>query len=175
MSHGMEIYSSGGHLTYSSSDVTWNQVDFFFVPAFAVVTSTSLYKWPETYCVAFQLRRVEDGSTYINYAFYELNKTIHYGIETSFYLDGYKYERGDWYGEQVDGTRVYYKIKKTRMDLPNVKNYPVIAGKEVLVTQMMINPPPIDRKAIAHTIAVNGTEVTVSGGTEDTYILVLMR
>ncbi|WP_396190159.1 hypothetical protein [Flavobacterium sp.] len=33
MSHGMEVYHSNGNLTYSSADVTWNQVDFFYVAA----------------------------------------------------------------------------------------------------------------------------------------------
>lgn len=55
------------------------------------------------------------------------------------------------------------------------KNYPVLAGREVLCTQMMINPPPIDRKAMAHTVTVSGTSVHVSGGSENTYVLVLMR
>ena len=44
-----------------------------------------------------------------------------------------------------------------------------------LVTQMFINAPPTDRKALAHTISVSGTTVTVSGGNETVFILVLMR
>lgn len=55
------------------------------------------------------------------------------------------------------------------------RDYPVLAGKEVLTAQMMIDPPPIDRKAKAHTITVSGTTVHVSGGSENTYVLVLMR
>lgn len=53
--------------------------------------------------------------------------------------------------------------------------YGVLAGREVLTAQMLINPPPLDRKALAHTISVNGTTITASGGSEDAYILVLMR
>jgi hypothetical protein len=54
-------------------------------------------------------------------------------------------------------------------------SYPVLAGKEVLVTQIMIDPPPIDRRALAHTITVSGALVTASGGSENCYVLVLMR
>lgn len=31
MSHGLEIYHTNGALAFSSSDVTWNQVEFFYV------------------------------------------------------------------------------------------------------------------------------------------------
>ena len=31
MAYGINIFDSGGDLTYSTSDVTWNQVDFFQV------------------------------------------------------------------------------------------------------------------------------------------------
>lgn len=55
------------------------------------------------------------------------------------------------------------------------REYPALSGREVLTAQMMINPPPIDRKAVAHTITVDGTVVHVAGGSEDTYVLVLMR
>ena len=55
------------------------------------------------------------------------------------------------------------------------KNYPALLNREVLVTQMMINPPPIDRRAVAHSISVQGTTVTIGGGTEHSYGLVLMR
>lgn len=55
------------------------------------------------------------------------------------------------------------------------KTYPALLNREVLLTQMMINPPPIDRRAVAHSISVQGTTVTIGGGTEDSYGLVLMR
>ena len=55
------------------------------------------------------------------------------------------------------------------------KDYPALRNREVLVTQMMINPPPIDRRAVAHSISVHGTTVTIGGGSEDSYGLVLMR
>lgn len=53
--------------------------------------------------------------------------------------------------------------------------YAVLSGKEVLTLQILINAPPTDRKALAHTITVTGTTVSVSGGSEAAYILVLMR
>lgn len=93
MTFGMGIYSAAGALTYSSTDVTWNQVDFLNVP--------------------------RGGDVWMD--------------------------------------------------------YPVLAGREVLTMQMMIDPPPIDRKAIAHTITVSGTVVHIAGGSENTYVLVLMR
>jgi hypothetical protein len=55
------------------------------------------------------------------------------------------------------------------------KDYPAIAGREVLAVQIMIDPPPLNRRAIAHTVDVNGTVMHVAGGSERTYILVLMR
>ncbi len=93
MSFGLGIYKPNGVRSFSSTDVTWNQVDFF----------------------------------------------------------------------QVDGNSSAYK------------NYPILAGRESLLVQLMIDPPPLDRRAIAHTTSVSGTNVTVSGGSEKAYILVLMR
>lgn len=89
----MDIFNQGGGLSYSTDDVTWNQVD-------------------------------------------------------SFVVNG---------GEVFD------------------TDYPVLEGREVLCVQVMIDPPPIDRRAIAHTITVTGTHVSVSGGTEKSFILVMMR
>lgn len=93
MTFGLGVFKAGGALAFSSADVTWNQVDFLYVPGYGSV----------------------------------------------------------------------------------VQEYPVLAGREVLTVQMMIDPPPIDRKAIAHTISVSGNIVTVAGGSENTYVLVLMR
>jgi hypothetical protein len=55
------------------------------------------------------------------------------------------------------------------------QSFPVLSGREVMAVQMLIDPPPINRKAIAHTISVSGTTISVSGGSERSYILVLMR
>jgi len=52
---------------------------------------------------------------------------------------------------------------------------PQISGKAVAIGQIMIDPPLTDRKATAHTISVNGTTVSVSGGSEDVYIIVLVK
>lgn len=54
-------------------------------------------------------------------------------------------------------------------------NYSVLSGRTVLALQVQINAPPLTRKATAHTITVNGTNVSVSGGSEAAYILVLMK
>jgi hypothetical protein len=98
MSVGLEISSVAGNTTYSSTDVTWNQVDFFQVSANASVT----------------------------------------------------------------------------------RDYPVLNGRTARVVQMFIDPPPTDRKAIAHTVSLGITfsgnrRVTVLGGNENVFILVLMR
>lgn len=91
--HGMNIYNAESNLTYSTADVTWNQVDFFLVTAGSSITNS----------------------------------------------------------------------------------YPVLSGREVLTAQMFINAPPTDRRALAYTILVSDTTVSVSGGSEDAYIMVLMR
>jgi hypothetical protein len=93
MTFGLNVFNALGGLSYSSNDVTWNQVDFFEV--------------------------VGDGSA--SYS------------------------------------------------------YPVLAGKEVLTAQMFVNSPPTDKKAKAHTVTVSGTTVFASGGSEASYILVMMR
>jgi hypothetical protein len=91
--YGLNLFSGDGHLTYSTDDVTWNQVDFFMVAG---------------------------GGSASN-------------------------------------------------------DYPILSGKEVLTAQMFINAPPLDRKALAHNITVSGTNVSVSGGSESVYVIVLMR
>ena len=93
MSSGVKMFSAAGDLDYSSTDATWNQVDFFAVSANGSVTNT----------------------------------------------------------------------------------YPILSGRSVLTLQVQINAPPLTRKATSHTIAVSGTSVSVSGGSEDAYILVLMK
>lgn len=55
------------------------------------------------------------------------------------------------------------------------KTYSVLVGREFLAAQMLVDPPPLNRKAIAHTITRSNGQVTVSGGSERAYILVLMR
>jgi len=55
--------------------------------------------------------------------------------------------------------------------------YPLLVNKEILVVQMLIDAPPTNRKAIAHTITssnVTGT-ISISGGSENAYFWVLMR
>ena len=53
--------------------------------------------------------------------------------------------------------------------------YSVLSGKEVLTVQMMIDPPSTSQKSIAHTVSQNGTTINVSGGNQNTYVLVLMK
>lgn len=95
MSTGIEIRDQFGTLTYSTDDVTWNQLDFFYAPANTTVTNV----------------------------------------------------------------------------------YPILSGREFLAYQVMIDPPPLDRKAIAHTITRRTDQITieVSGGSENTFVLLLMR
>ena len=55
------------------------------------------------------------------------------------------------------------------------RDYPALSGRESLIVQVMIDPPPLNRRALAHTTAVSGTTVSVYGGSERAFILVLMR
>jgi hypothetical protein len=93
MAQGLDIFNSDGDLTYSTSDVTWNQVDFF---------------------------QVNGGSSVSN-------------------------------------------------------SYPFIDNKQVITAQFFIDGPPSTQAATAHTITVSGTTVSVSGGSENVYIVVLAR
>ncbi len=54
-------------------------------------------------------------------------------------------------------------------------DYPVLSGRSVLTAQTFINPPPTNQRAIAHTIDVSGTTVSVYGGSEAVYVIILMR
>lgn len=93
MSFGLNIYHSDGNLTFSTTDVTWNQVDFFRVNANSSASNT----------------------------------------------------------------------------------YSVVNNRTKLAVQMFINPPANDQKSIAHTLSWSGNTLSVSGGNQDTYILVLYR
>jgi hypothetical protein len=57
------------------------------------------------------------------------------------------------------------------------KTYPALIGKDSRGVQALINAPVKERESIAHTIAINSStgQVTVSGGNEQAYILVLTR
>jgi hypothetical protein len=54
-----------------------------------------------------------------------------------------------------------------------------LADREIKAQQIFLNAPPVDRKAVAHTITItksgSGATVRVSGGSEQAQILVLMR
>lgn len=93
MAFGFKLWDPSGTLRFDSTDVTWNQVDFFQVNANATVTRT----------------------------------------------------------------------------------YSQISGNSVAVGQIMIDPPLGTRKAVAHDVTVSGTTVTISGGSENVYILVLVK
>ena len=93
MAYGLQLFNSSGVTTFSSTDITWNQVAAFQVAA--------------------------GGSSSVS--------------------------------------------------------YPALSGRTVEVVQMFINPPPTNRKALAHTVSVSGTTVSVSGGNETVFILVLMQ
>lgn len=55
------------------------------------------------------------------------------------------------------------------------KLYPFCIGKEMLVMQHFIDPPPVDRKMIAHTVTTSDGRVTISGGSERVHAVVMMR
>lgn len=93
MSTGIQVFKANGVLSYSTDEVTWNQVGVLYCPA----------------------------------------------------------------GGSVSGV------------------FPALAGKEVLLTQIPINPPSMTQKTYAHTVARTDTAVAASGGNTDAYILVLMR
>lgn len=56
-------------------------------------------------------------------------------------------------------------------------NYPTLIGKEILVIQMLINQPVVTRRCVSHTIISDNTtgNISISGGSESAYFLVLMR
>jgi hypothetical protein len=78
------------------------------------------------------------------------------------------YSSADVTWNQVDFFRVEGGASSSR-------DYSVIAGREVLLFQILINPPPLDRRAIAHNLSVSGQTVFAGGGSEASYVLVLMR
>tara|TARA_B100000902_G_scaffold132907_2_gene131441 strand:- start:2462 stop:2743 length:282 start_codon:yes stop_codon:yes gene_type:complete len=53
--------------------------------------------------------------------------------------------------------------------------YSVLSGKTVLTVQMFIDPPSTSAKSIAHTVSQSGNTINVSGGNQNTLILVLMQ
>lgn len=62
-------------------------------------------------------------------------------------------------------------------DTTTTKTYPALIGKDSRGVQALINAPAKERESTAHTIAINPLtgQVTVSGGNEQAYILVLTR
>lgn len=54
-------------------------------------------------------------------------------------------------------------------------NIPNIAGNAVAVGQIMVNPQVFTQKSIAAQVSVFATEITVSGHSEDIYVLVLVK
>lgn len=53
--------------------------------------------------------------------------------------------------------------------------YPFCNGRTMIGYQTFIDPPPIDRKMLAHTIYVNGGYLTVTGGNSRAHITVLVQ
>jgi hypothetical protein len=80
------------------------------------------------------------------------------------------YSSADVTWNQVD----YFSVTSLVNDSVT-KTYPILSGKDVLCLQILVDAPPASRRALAHTITVSGTTVTVSGGSENAFILVLMR
>jgi|TARA_R110000765_G_scaffold102077_1_gene190716 hypothetical protein len=71
---------------------------------------------------------------------------------------------------QVD----FYSVAAGSSD---TRTFSSLSGKEVKVGLFFINPPLLTRKATSHTATVtnNNTTISISGGSEAMYILVLMR
>ena len=59
----------------------------------------------------------------------------------------------------------------------NTRTFNSLGGKEVMVVMFFIDPPYTSRKATSHTASLsNGNKtISISGGSESMYILVLMR
>ena len=59
----------------------------------------------------------------------------------------------------------------------DTRTFSSLAGKEVKVALFFIDPPLLTRKASSHiaTVSNNSRTISVSGGSEAMYILVLMR
>ncbi len=51
----------------------------------------------------------------------------------------------------------------------------VLSGRTVITTQMFIDPPPVNQKALAYVVTVSGTTVSWSGGNQKIYLMVLMK
>ena len=56
-----------------------------------------------------------------------------------------------------------------------VKYYPFCNGRTMIGYQTFIDPPPVDRKMLAHTINVSGGNMTVTGGNSRAHITVLVQ
>jgi hypothetical protein len=108
-----------------------------------------------------------------------------YGLEVYNQYGSVVYSSADVTWNQVD---YFTRGPWVTGQLATVNTYPVIINKEVLVLQLLIDAPPTNRRAIAHTIHYNNTstnnygpaslspgQVYVSGGSENALILVLMR
>ena len=91
-----------------------------------------------------------------------------FGLELNNAAGNLVYSSADVTWNQVDFFQVAGGGSESR-------TLPALAGRQVLTVQSFINPPPNDRKATAHTVTVSGTTVSVTGGSEAAYILVLMR
>jgi|TARA_B110000902_G_scaffold29361_1_gene31682 hypothetical protein len=59
----------------------------------------------------------------------------------------------------------------------NTRTFNGLLNKEIKVALLFIDPPLITRKAISHSVTLSNSSrtITVGGGTENMYVLVLMR
>jgi len=81
-----------------------------------------------------------------------------------------EYDSGSVTWNQVD----FYSVSAGSSD---TRTFSSLSGKEVKVGMFFIDPPLTTRKAISHTATLSNsnTTISISGGSEDMYILVLMR
>lgn len=89
MSYGLAIYRSNGNLAFSSDSVTWNQVDYVYVPANGSFSNTySIFEGKEILCAQLLIDTYNgssvgvshtitiSGTTYSNNGFYPGNNVI---------------------------------------------------------------------------------------------------
>ena len=100
--------------------------------------------------------------------------TTTHGLEVYNSTGGLVYSSADVTWNQVD----YFSVNAlTGTSYSKTYSFLANAGKEVKILQILVNAPPTDRRALAHTTSFNSSTgvVTISGGSESAFILVLMR
>jgi len=96
-------------------------------------------------------------------------RDIQYWMFRGFDASTLQFSSTDITWNQVDS---FYKLANTNVG----NNYPSCAGKEMLVTQILIGTPDFNKPYYANTITTNSSgSIYLTGANVDTYITVLMR